>query len=140
MCPCTGESPVAADRPDQEDPTRFAHSSLFEAVPDALVIVDQRGMIVQANARAESMFGYGRGELVGQPVERLVPERFRADHRGQRDRYAQRPHVRPMGVGLDLHGLARDGREFPVEITISMETTPEGPRFHTVARRPPEAH
>jgi PAS domain S-box-containing protein len=118
---------VPADRPDQDDPTRFAHASLFEAVPDALVIVDERGMIVRANARAEGMFGYGRGELVGQPIERLVPERFRSDHRAQRERYTSRPHVRPMGVGLDLHGLTRDGREFPVEISLAPMQTRDGP-------------
>jgi PAS domain S-box-containing protein len=118
---------VSPDHPDQEDPTRFAHSSLFEAVPDALVIVDERGRIVQANARAESMFGYDREELVGEPIERLLPERFRNAHRGQRDRYTRRPHVRPMGLGLGLFGLTKDGREFPVEISLAPMLTREGP-------------
>jgi PAS domain S-box-containing protein len=145
MSPRASGQRVPADRPDQEDPARFAYSSLFEAVPDALVIVNEAGRIVQANARAESMFGYGRGELVGQSIERLVPERFRTDHRGQRDRYTRRPHVRPMGVGLDLHGLARDGREFPVEISLAPMQTRDGPvvvsaiRDLSARRRPEDA-
>jgi PAS domain S-box-containing protein len=118
---------VSPDHPDQEDPTHFAHSSLFEAVPDALVIVDERGRILQANARAEGMFGYPRGELVGQPVEVLLPSQFRDEHRGQRERYSRRPHVRPMGLGLGLLGLAKDGREFPVEISLAPMQTREGP-------------
>lgn len=117
---------VSADQ-NQEDPTRFAHSSLFEAVPDALVVVDQRGRIVQLNSRAESMFGYARGELVGQPVEVLLPPRSRDEHREQRDRYIRRPHVRPMGLGLGLYGLTKDNREFPVEVSLAPMQTREGP-------------
>jgi len=109
------------------EPERFAHSTLFEAVPDALVIVDEQGRIVDANSRAETLFGYPRAELIGQPVEVLMPPRFRDRHVGQRDRYGQRPHVRPMGLGLGLYGRAKDGREFPLEISLAPMQRPDGP-------------
>lgn len=109
------------------EPERFAHSTLFEAVPDALVIVDDQGRIVDANSRAETLFGYPRAELIGQPVEVLMPPRFRDRHVGQRDRYGQRPHVRPMGLGLGLYGRAKDGREFPLEISLAPMQRPDGP-------------
>lgn len=111
---------------NRAEPERFAHSTLFEAVPDALVIVDEEGRIVDVNSRAENMFGYPRTELVGQPVEVLMPERFRRRHVGQRGQYGQRPHVRPMGLGLGLYGRAKDGREFPLEISLAPMQTPSG--------------
>lgn len=111
---------------NRAEPERFAHSTLFEAVPDALVIVDEDGRIVDVNSRAENMFAYPRAELIGQPVEVLMPERFRHRHVGQRDGYGQRPHVRPMGLGLGLYGRAKDGREFPLEISLAPMQTPKG--------------
>lgn len=111
---------------NRAEPERFAHSTLFEAVPDALVIVDEDGRIVDVNSRAENMFAYPRAELIGQPVEVLMPERFRHRHVGQRDGYGQRPHVRPMGLGLGLYGRAKDGREFPLEISLAPMQTPNG--------------
>jgi PAS domain S-box-containing protein len=126
------------------EPERFAHSSLFEAVPDALVIVDEGGRIADVNSRAESLFGYPRAELIGQPVEVLMPERFRQRHVGQRDSYGERPHVRPMGLGLGLYGRAKDGREFPLEISLAPMQRPDGPvvvsaiRDISVRRRAPQ--
>jgi len=111
---------------NRAEPERFAHSTLFEAVPDALVIVDETGRIVDVNSRAETMFAYPRAELIGQPIEVLLPERFRRRHVGQRDGYGQRPHVRPMGLGLGLYGRAKDGREFPLEISLAPMQTPSG--------------
>lgn len=111
---------------NRAEPERFAHSTLFEAVPDALVIVDETGRIVDVNSRAETMFAYPRAELIGQPIEVLMPERFRRRHVGQRDGYGQRPHVRPMGLGLGLYGRAKDGREFPLEISLAPMQTPSG--------------
>ncbi len=92
---------------------------LVDAAPDAMVIVDPQGRIELVNAQTEAMFGYGRGELVGRPVEVLVPPRFRAQHPGHRAGYAHEARVRPMGAGLELFGLRRDGTEFPVEISLS---------------------
>jgi PAS domain S-box-containing protein len=91
-----------------------------------MVIVDHRGVIRLANAQTEEMFGYGRGELLGRPVEILLSQRFRADHPGHRRAYAASQQVRPMGAGLELSGLRRDGAEFPVEISLSPLQTSEG--------------
>ncbi|WP_329139958.1 ATP-binding SpoIIE family protein phosphatase [Streptomyces sp. NBC_01476] len=105
-----------------EEPFR----ALLEAAPDAMVIVDGSGAIQLVNAQTETLFGYAREDLLGQPVEVLVPERFRRRHPGFRHSYASNRQVRPMGAGLELHGLRRDGREFPVEISLSPLETPGG--------------
>ena len=93
--------------------------SLLESVPDAMVIADEAGRIVHVNAGAERLFGWPRGELVGQPVEVLLPARFRTMHQVHRSGYHAAPRARPMGLGLDLSGLKRDGGEFPAEISLS---------------------
>jgi two-component system, sensor histidine kinase len=97
--------------------------ALLDSAPDSTVISDESGTIVFANAQAESMFGYARQELIGMPVEALMPERFRQRHPAHRDSYVREPRLRPMGVdagiNLDLYARHRDGSEFPVEISLS---------------------
>jgi protein-histidine pros-kinase len=91
-----------------------------------MVIVNAAGTIVLANNQAVSLFGHSREQLVGQPIETLVPERYRQKHPAHRGGYFHDPRSRPMGMGLDLAGLRRDGTEFPAEISLSPMTTPTG--------------
>jgi len=93
--------------------------SLVEAAPDGIVITDDAGKILLVNQRTEDLFGYDRGDLLGKPVEVLLPERARSIHRAHRTRYRAEPRVRAMGSGLDLRARRSDGGEFPVEISLS---------------------
>lgn len=118
--PIPTPAPVRLVSPD-------ALRGLLEAIPDGLVICDTTGRIVLVNAQTERLFAYRREELVGQPIEVLVPERYRAKHVGQRDGYFAAPHARPMGQGLQLVGRRKDGHEVPVEIALSPLPTDAGP-------------
>ncbi|MDD1631622.1 MAG: PAS domain S-box protein [Methylococcaceae bacterium] len=91
-----------------------------ESAPNAIVMVNEAGTIEMVNSQTETFFGYSRDELIGQPVEMLVPERFRSAHIGYRQAYLAAPVSRPMGVGRELYGLRKDGTEFPVEIGLSL--------------------
>ena len=92
---------------------------LLEAAPDAMVIVDRRGRITQVSAQCVALFGFSRDEMVGRPVELLLPERFRGRHASHREVFSADPRARPMGAGLQLHATRCDGTEFPVEISLS---------------------
>jgi PAS domain S-box-containing protein len=116
------------------DDNRFAHTSLLNAIPDAVVIVDDRGRIVEANVRTESLFGYRREELLGQSVEMLIPPRYHGVHVNEREEYHGAPHVRPMGVGRELKALHKDGHEFVVEISLAPYQTAGGEQVVSTIR------
>ena len=99
--------------------SKVLFEKLFEFSPDAVLVTDREGIILRANQQAETMFGHARAKLIGQPVEVLLPERFRPGHPRHRNAYAAQAHTRPMGAGLDLYGLRKDGTEFPVDIMLS---------------------
>ena len=99
---------------------------LLESAPDAIVGVGRDGRIVLVNSQTEQLFGYPRDDLIGQPVEKLVPARYRDTHGGHRNGYFGDPRTRPMGANLDLYGLRRDGTEFPAEISLSSIEAEDG--------------
>lgn len=99
---------------------------LLESTPDGIVMVNPTGRIVYANSQAERLFGYDRGELSGKAVELLLPERYRGRHVQHRSDYLHQPRVRAMGAGLELNGRRKDGKEFPVEISLSPLRVDEG--------------
>src|SRR5439155_15536470 len=97
------------------DATEDLFRVVVEASPSAILVVNDRGMIILANNRTEQLFGYDRDELVNQPVEFLVPERYRAPHPAMRESFLRNPTARPMGAGRDLYGRRKDDSEVPIE-------------------------
>lgn len=119
------------------DPQRFGEimtGKMMDSLPDTVLVVGPGGRILTANQEAERMFGYSRLELAGQSVELLIPERFRHSHLYHRERYQAESRLRPMGAGLDLFGLRKDGVEFPVDIMLSPVETEEGSLVLAVVR------
>jgi PAS domain S-box-containing protein len=101
----------------RDNESRFR--GLLESAPDAIVIVDQNGRLNMINAQTEKWFGYSRSELLGQPVEKLLPKRFQIQHVVNRENYIKEPSSRPMSVQGELFAMRKDGSEFPVEISLS---------------------
>jgi protein-histidine pros-kinase len=99
---------------------------LLDSMPDAIVVVNEIGRVALVNRQAVAMFGYSARDLVGAPLETMLPERFRAGHGRHRERYMSKPHPRPMGQGLELYGRRKNGEEFPVEISLSPLRTDMG--------------
>ena len=99
---------------------------VVEAAPNAMIMVNADGTIALVNGQAETVFGYQRGELIGLPIETLIPERFRHEHPGHRRHFARNPQTRSMGVGQDLFGRRKDGSEVAVEIGLNPIRTMDG--------------
>ena len=117
-------SPIVIKRSDVEHGSLPA--AIFEAVPDALAVVDESGRFVRVNRRIETMFGYTSDELIGQPVEMLLPDRHRERHGIHREQYVAHPTTRPMGTGREFVGRRKDSSEFPVEVALNPLPTDSG--------------
>src|ERR1700680_833852 len=103
-----------------ENPREHEHLRLVvDAAPIAIIVADESGRITLVNIQAERLFNYHRGEMLGQPLEMLVPARFRRGHAVLRAGFHKTPLMRPMGAGRDLFGLRKDGTEVPIEIGLS---------------------
>ena len=107
---------------------------LLEVAPDGIVIVDDAGLIETVNAQMQALFGYDRKELLGRPVEMLMPERHRQLHPSHRQAYTAAPHARPMGPDLDLHGMRKDGSLFPIDVSLNTMRTADGVRVIAAVR------
>ena len=116
----------------KEEEERFRN--LLESAPDAMVIVDTQGHVQLINAQTERLFGYAREEMIGKPVEMLMPQRFHREHVGHRRLYSDAPQPREMGAGLELLGRRKDGTEFPIEISLSPLKTPGGTLISSAIR------
>src|SRR5262245_33864211 len=121
--PATDQPSALRAAKETEDRYRLA----VEAAPIAFVAINREGTIELVNSQTEKLFGYRREELLGQPVEMLVPQRFRSNHPGHRTGFFADPRARMMGVGRDLTGLRKDGSEFPIEIGLNPIATGDRP-------------
>jgi PAS domain S-box-containing protein len=117
---------AASGKKEQAELAQSALENLFDVSPDAIFVTDAAGVIRGANPRAAELFGYTQIELFGQPIENMVPERFRSRHPSHRENYNAHPRARQMGVALNLFGLRKDGTEFPVDIMLKPMETASG--------------
>jgi formate hydrogenlyase transcriptional activator len=129
MRPSDSPEKAAAATPGHDWATlaQAALENLFEVSPDAIFVTDSNGIIRGANPRATELFGYTQAELYDQPIEILVPARFRRDHPSHRENYNAHPRARQMGAAMNLFGLRKDGTEFPVDIMLKPITSEAGP-------------
>lgn len=127
------ESPAGCESPFAGAPGR-SFTGFLEAAPDAVVILDEDGLIVRVNGQTERLFGYAREELTGRRVEMLMPSRFRHAHVGKRIAYAREPVARSMGQGLELFGQRKDGSEFPIDVSLSALLPEAGPLVASTIR------
>ena len=118
--------------------TLIEHQALFEILfafsPDAIVVTDAEGRIQETNAQLERLFQYSANELLGHPIEILIPERYRQNHHAHRKAHDDQPNIRPMGTALELFGVCKDGTEFPVNIMLGPVETPRGRMVLTIIR------
>lgn len=113
------QAEVAAERMRQQHETDLRFRALLDTAPDAMVVVGEDGRITFANVQAETLFGYTREELLGQQISLLIPTRFRARHDHHISAFFKSPGARPMGSGIELFGLRKDGTELPIEVSLS---------------------
>ena len=106
--------------------TKEGIDALFLYATEGILVVNDKGEITRTNPSSERLFGYEKGELIGKKIEVLIPQRLSEKHKSHRDKYGHNPHARSMGSGMELNGLKKDGSEFPVEISLSPYSTPEG--------------
>jgi PAS domain S-box-containing protein len=125
---------VAEPEPMERMKAEDRFRELLEAAPDAIIEVDEAGRIILMNAATEKLFGYSRGELLGQTVEALIPAQARMRHAEHRTQYRNHPATRPMGTGMTLLARRKDGSEFPVEISLSPVQSEEGLRVTAIVR------
>src|ERR1700733_11936069 len=134
------EDAAAATEQHRAALAQSALENLFDVSPDAIFVTDAAGVIRGANPRAAELFGYTQIELFGQPIENLVPERFRRRHPGHRENYNAHPRARQMGAAMNLFGLRKDGTEFPVDIMLKPMETGAGPVVLSYVRDGTEQH
>jgi PAS domain S-box-containing protein len=121
MSKLAGDNPIGPKMQSKE-----GIEALFLYATEGILVVNEKGEIIRINPSAEKLFGYDAGELLGKPIEVLVPKSVSGRHYDHRDKYNQHPHARSMGAGIELFGLRKDGREFPVEISLSPYHNDEG--------------
>lgn len=128
------QPPLAIDDLDALADTNTLAGRLFAEAPLALLVVDERGIVVHANAQTESLFGWARDELVGKPIEALVPLRYREKHAAQRAAFVAASSARPMGTGVEVAAVCRDGSELALDVQLSPFATRGGRRVMAIIR------
>lgn len=116
---------MGRDVTEQREQELHLHG-LLESAPDALIVIDETGKIDVANGQVHRIFGYDSGELIGQPIEILIPERFRGEHPAKVRRFFAEGEIRSMGSGQNLYGRRKDGVEFLAEVSLSPVRTDVG--------------